>query len=34
VFLAGPLQVVTARVPDTAASDHRPVVAQLVFEGR
>ncbi|MHB1192947.1 MAG: endonuclease/exonuclease/phosphatase family protein [Longimicrobiales bacterium] len=34
VFLAGPLRAVSARVLDTTASDHRPVVAELVFEER
>jgi len=34
VFVTGPLRVVSARVPDTAASDHRPVVAELVLEAR
>lgn len=34
VFVAGPLAVSGARVPDTDASDHRAVVADLVLEGR
>ncbi|HSW31364.1 MAG TPA: endonuclease/exonuclease/phosphatase family protein [Longimicrobiales bacterium] len=34
IFLAGPLRAASARVLDTTASDHRPVVAELVFEGR
>lgn len=34
VFLAGPLRVESARVLDTTASDHRPVVADVVFERR
>ena len=34
VFVAGPLRAVSARVPVTDASDHRPVVAELVLEGR
>lgn len=32
VFLAGPIRAVSARVLDTQASDHRPVVAELAFE--
>ncbi len=32
VFLGGPIRAVSARVLDTRASDHRPVVAELVFE--
>ena len=32
VFVAGPLRAVSARVLDTTASDHRPVVAELAFE--
>lgn len=34
VFLAGPIRAVSARVLATAASDHRPVVADLAIEGR
>jgi endonuclease/exonuclease/phosphatase family metal-dependent hydrolase len=34
VFLSGPVRVVSARVPATEASDHRPVVADLILEGR
>jgi endonuclease/exonuclease/phosphatase family metal-dependent hydrolase len=34
IFLAGPIQAVSARVLDTTASDHRPVVAELTFERR
>ncbi|MDP2958684.1 MAG: endonuclease/exonuclease/phosphatase family protein [Longimicrobiales bacterium] len=34
VFLAGPIRASSAHVLDTTASDHRPVVADLVFEGR
>ena len=32
VLVAGPVQVAGARVPETAASDHRPVVADLVLD--
>jgi endonuclease/exonuclease/phosphatase family metal-dependent hydrolase len=31
VFVAGPFRVASARVLDTTASDHRPVVAELVL---
>jgi endonuclease/exonuclease/phosphatase family metal-dependent hydrolase len=34
VFVAGPLVVTTARVLETVASDHRPVLAHLVLEPR
>ena len=34
VFLSGPLGAVSAQVPTTEASDHRPVVVDLVLEGR
>lgn len=34
VFLGGPIRAASARVLDTTASDHFPVVADLVFEGR
>lgn len=34
VLLAGPLEALGARVLETAASDHRPVVAELVLERR
>ena len=34
VFLAGPVAAAGAGVPNTQASDHRPVVADLVFPGR
>lgn len=34
VFVAGPVRAVSARVLDTRASDHRPVVAELTFGGR
>jgi endonuclease/exonuclease/phosphatase family metal-dependent hydrolase len=34
VFLAGPLRALSARVLNTTASDHRPVVAEVAIEGR
>lgn len=34
VFVSGPVRAVSARVPATDASDHRPVLADLVLEGR
>jgi len=34
VLLSGPLRVTSARVPDTTASDHRPVIADILLSRR
>ena len=34
VLLSGPVRATSARVPDTTASDHRPVIADILLSPR